>query len=95
MPFDCQTCGACCAYSDSWPELDQTDNLPDALVDYSKGAYGAMRCNGDRCQQLRGTVGKQVSCAIYAERPWACRNCEPGGKACLTARTWLARPKNR
>lgn len=38
------------------------------------------------CAALRGTVGKRVSCGIYASRPEACADFRPGGPACLWAR---------
>ena len=84
--FDCQKCGACCAYSDTWPELDESDDLPDSMVNYEMGLHGAMRCNGDRCTMIEGTIGKILKCKIYNKRPWACRTCDPKNNACLAAR---------
>lgn len=86
--FDCQSCGACCAYSAEWPRFALESDaaiarIPSSLVD---DAHGRMRCEGDRCAALLGTVGTSTACAIYADRPDVCRACEPGDDACLTAR---------
>ena len=34
-----------------------------------------MRCEGDRCSALRGEIGKETACGIYAVRPEVCRTC--------------------
>jgi Fe-S-cluster containining protein len=86
--FDCQSCGACCSYSRDWPRLTLEDDdaiarIPAALLDDDTGR---MRCEGDRCQALVGTVGRATSCSIYAVRPEVCRACLPGDDACLIAR---------
>jgi Fe-S-cluster containining protein len=39
-----------------------------------------------RCPQLRGVVGQQTACAIYANRPDICRIFTPGSIECLLAR---------
>lgn len=39
-----------------------------------------------RCAFLRGTVGRRVSCGVYATRPDVCRKFLPGSRACLHAR---------
>ena len=46
--FDCQTCGACCSYSDEWPRFSleeeaQLELIPEALV---AADLGGMRCVG-------------------------------------------------
>ena len=45
-----------------------------------------MRCDGDRCAALNGTVGEATSCAIYAVRPEVGRTCMPGDAECAMAR---------
>jgi len=40
-----------------------------------------------RCAALRGALGVRVRCAVYAERPRACRRVEPGSDRCLQYRT--------
>lgn len=86
--FDCQRCGACCSYSDDWPRFSLEDDaalarIPARFVD---DARGRMRCEGDRCTALTGTVGEATSCAVYALRPDVCHACQPGDDACLEAR---------
>jgi hypothetical protein len=84
----CQSCGACCAYSNEWPRFSTEDDadldrIPPAFVDDSQGR---IRCDGDRCSALRGDVGVATACAIYAVRPEVCRTCLPGDDECQTAR---------
>jgi uncharacterized protein len=86
--FDCQSCGACCAYSRDWPRFALEDDaalarIPVRFVD--DDAVG-MRCEGNRCSALLGTVGRQTACLVYDVRPDVCRACLPGDDACLTAR---------
>ena len=84
--YDCQACGACCAYDAEWPTLGPGDDGPDGpppeLVE-----DGHMRWIGSRCIALEGIVGACVRCAIYTRRPTACRGCEPGSVSCHAART--------
>lgn len=87
--LDCQSCGACCSYSDSWPEVGFDEAIPDALLDAS-GEH--MSCIGDRCNALRGIVGKRVKCSIYANRPIVCKTCQPRDKACQQARRYFSLP---
>lgn len=89
--FDCQVCGACCAYSADWPRFsleteEELDRIPAKFV---APDLGGMRCENDRCMALAGTLGKAVSCAIYAVRPIVCRTCMPGDDECLMARERL------
>jgi len=84
----CQACGACCAYSPDWPRFSlETDEalsrIPARLIDETQGR---MACEGDRCKALAGTIGEQVACGIYADRPIVCRDCLPGDDECLVAR---------
>jgi len=84
----CQSCGACCDYSRAWPRFTLEDDaaidrIPPALV----AADGSgMRCEGERCAALAGSVGTAVTCTIYAVRPIVCRDCLPGDDACTMAR---------
>ena len=87
--FDCRTCGACCAYSPSWPRFTLEDDatiarIPQALVNASGNG---LRCTGNRCAALEGTVKVSVSCTIYSIRPDVGRSCLPGDEACLIARS--------
>ena len=84
----CQSCGACCSYSQNWPRFtieddDQLDLIPPGLVN---ARQCGMRCDGDRCAALSGQVGEATSCVIYAMRPEVCRTCMPGDAECAMAR---------
>lgn len=86
--FDCQSCGACCAYSAEWPRFslesdEQLALIPEAFV---AADLSGMRCENDRCLALAGEIGKHVACTIYAVRPEVCRACMPGDPECLMAR---------
>ena len=84
----CRTCGACCSYSAEWPRFSlesaaRLDLIPPELVaDDERG----MRCTGDRCVALVGTVGQSTCCAIHPLRPDVCRACSPGDAECREAR---------
>jgi Fe-S-cluster containining protein len=84
----CRACGACCAYSSSWPRFSTED---DAALDLIPAAFvneqhSGMRCEGDRCAALQGAIGVNTSCAIHAVRPEVCRTCMPGDAECAMAR---------
>lgn len=88
--FDCQRCGACCAYSADWPRFAMESEariaqIPEAFRDDENGR---MRCDGNRCSALTGAVGRQVACAIYDARPDVCHDCQPGDDACREARAF-------
>lgn len=89
--FDCQTCGACCAYSAEWPRFslesdEEIAQIPDALIATD---LSGMKFEGGRCAALTGDVGKHVGCAVYAARPLVCRTCMPGDEECKMARSEL------
>jgi Fe-S-cluster containining protein len=86
--FDCQTCGACCAFSAEWPRFSLESEAALARIPpgYVDDGLGRMRCEGDRCAALVGEVGISTACAIYTVRPDVCRACEPGDDACRMAR---------
>ena len=90
--FDCQTCGACCNYSADWPRfsLETDEEIERIPEDYISADLGGMRCEGDRCSALSGTLGVHVGCGIYAVRPIVCRTCMPGDDECLMARQRLS-----
>ncbi|MEZ2330045.1 YkgJ family cysteine cluster protein [Mesorhizobium sp. RCC_202] len=86
--FDCQSCGACCAYAADWPRFSteedaELDRIPEALVATD---LSGMRFEGGRCAALRGEVGKHTACGIYDARPHVCRACMPGDPECVMAR---------
>ncbi len=84
----CQSCGACCVYSETWPRFTMESDAeiaripPELLAPRETG----MRCVSDRCAALAGEVGKSVTCSVYAVRPIVCRDCLPGDDACEMAR---------
>lgn len=90
--FDCQTCGACCSYSEDWPRfsLETEADLDRIPPQYVSADLGGMRCEGNRCAALSGTLGVHVGCQIYAVRPLVCRTCMPGDDECLMARQALS-----
>jgi Fe-S-cluster containining protein len=96
----CTNCGACCAtYRVSFlrHELDSAPGgwVPAAFTEPIDDRGVRMRGTEDRpprCLALRGTVGVDVSCAIYPQRPSPCRAFAPeaasgrGDVACGDAR---------
>lgn len=92
--FDCQQCGACCAYfrvSFYWGE---GDDAPGGTVpaQLTQAISPTLRCmNGTqtkpaRCVALQGDIGRQVGCTIYAQRSSTCKELMPGDEKCLKAR---------
>jgi uncharacterized protein len=45
-----------------------------------------VRPQGLKCSALQGTIGKQIKCVIYEQRPPVCRQFEAGSEKCLEAR---------
>src|SRR5688572_31900205 len=81
IELDCQRCGACCAHfrvSFYWAEADDapTGSVPVALTEDLNGLMRCMKGTNQReprCAALVGCVGESVRCAIYEQRPTACR----------------------
>lgn len=77
----CTTCGACCVglrVSFYWGEGEDADGgwVPVAFTQPLAPHRRMMRGTDaaqPRCIALVGTPGRQVSCAIYAQRPSPCR----------------------
>jgi uncharacterized protein len=84
----CQACGACCAYSQSWPRFTTEDDAALDLIpeNFVNERRSGMRCNGVRCSALSGRIGISTSCMIYDVRPEVCRVCVPGDAECIMAR---------
>lgn len=82
--FDCQTCGACCAFFRVSFYQGELNSFPDGIVpiEHSQVLNSVMVCmNGTssttpRCSQLDGRIGQYVYCKIYNERPSPCREFE-------------------
>lgn len=45
-----------------------------------------MKTINNRCVALGGSVGKQVTCLIYENRPLGCQKFQPGSDLCKEAR---------
>ena len=90
----CQSCGACCSYSQNWPRFSIEDDAALALIpeNFVNARQSGMRCDGDRCSALSGKVGLGVRCEIYAVRPEVCRTCMPGDAECNMARKRFGLP---
>lgn len=81
-PSPCLECGACCAsfrVSFYWGEADDHPDgtVPAALTTPVAPMRLAMRGTDravPRCTALDGTIGRAVSCRIYALRPSPCRD---------------------
>ena len=86
MKFDCLTCGACCAHSESWPAfIGEGDGggIPEDLIDIE---HGRMLCHGRRCAALAGEIGIRAQCSVYANRPLVCREFQAGSEDCKMVR---------
>ena len=86
MAFDCIACGACCAYSESWPVLigaGDGEGIPEDLIDLE---HERMQCYGDRCSALDGDIGSRALCSVYEHRPLVCREFQSGSEDCLMVR---------
>jgi len=92
--YDCQSCGACCAYSRDWPRfsLETDDEIARIPAQFVNDAVGCMRWDGTRCSALGGKIGEQVACKVYEVRPIVCRDCQPGDEECLIARRHYGLP---
>lgn len=91
----CQSCGACCDYSSTWPRFSLEDDdvlarIPAKLVNKQRSG---MRCIEERCAALVGEIGKATACSIYEVRPDVCRACQPGDDACNIARRYHGLPE--
>ncbi|MCA6099927.1 MULTISPECIES: YkgJ family cysteine cluster protein [Bradyrhizobium] len=84
----CQSCGACCSYSENWPRFTIEDDAQLDLIppQFVNARQSGMRCEGDRCSALSGKIGKATRCEVYAVRPEVCRTCQPGDAECAMAR---------
>ena len=84
----CQSCGACCSYSENWPRFTTEDDAELDLIPtkFVNDKLSGMRCEGNRCSALSGKIGEATACTIYAVRPEVCRTCMPGDPECAMAR---------
>ncbi len=98
MIFDCRTCGACCCNTDEnraerfvdyvevtpRSALSRHPRLLRKLTVLNDDGERHLRLRGaeQRCAALEGKLGVRVSCTIYALRPAACRDVQPGSREC-------------
>lgn len=86
---DCQSCGGCCAWSETWPVLmgpGDGAGIPEDLIDVENER---MQSYGHRCAALEGEIGRQVGCSVYDRRPLVCREFQAGSDDCLMVRQAL------
>lgn len=87
--YDCTACGACCfgghdRYVAILPE-DRDRQVPESITTRIEGwRYMTMSCG--HCAQLTITPEGQTLCAIYENRPEACRAFRAGSFECLKSR---------
>lgn len=95
--YDCTRCGACCANPREneaegfrrWVEVERgapllrrRDLVKKLVVVDDDGAMHLRLDSEGRCLALRGAIGRQVRCEVYALRPAACRRVQAGGDDC-------------
>jgi hypothetical protein len=86
---DCQSCGGCCVWSETWPVLmgpRDGEGIPEDLIDVENER---MQSYGHRCAALEGEIGRQVGCSVYGKRPLVCREFQAGSDDCLMVRRAL------
>jgi Fe-S-cluster containining protein len=73
----------------SWVEVAEDDRLlrradlvRKHVVRDADGVPHLRLAADGRCLALRGAVGRDVSCAIYNDRPSPCRRVQPGDALC-------------
>jgi Fe-S-cluster containining protein len=92
--FDCQQCGACCAFfrvSFYWAEADDAPGgtVPVHLTEPAGPLHRCMvgtQSKPVRCVMLQGALGERVACGIYQQRSSTCRSVHPGDDQCVKAR---------
>jgi len=98
VSFDCRACGACCCNTDEnraerfadYVEVTKRSALAKhpallrRLTVLNREGERHMKLRGlqQRCVALEGRLGLRVSCTIYALRPAACREVQPGSREC-------------
>jgi len=98
VTFDCRSCGACCCNTDenrTEKYVDYVEVTPRAALSRHPALlrrltvlngegerHMKLRGREQRCIALEGTLGIEVSCAIYELRPAGCRRVQPGSREC-------------
>jgi Fe-S-cluster containining protein len=92
----CMDCGACCREGFHVVGVEEDDLIVQRhphLVAMSEGLRVVPRPAG-RCAALACAQGPPWQCAVYADRPQACRDFEMGGPHCLDARRRVGLSRN-
>jgi Fe-S-cluster containining protein len=99
--LDCKVCGACCIGNSSdgdfvpvsaldrkrLPRQYQKKLLETKPVEHGPWALGLKRFGKhEACVALKGTLGKDIVCDVYAQRPQQCRDFVKGSEECLKRR---------
>jgi len=103
VTLDCQRCGACCCNPLENRAEGYRDYVPveagSRLLGRRRilGRYTVLNARGERhlklvgaeerCAALEGALGRRVRCAVYADRPAACRKVDPGSARCIQYRS--------
>jgi hypothetical protein len=86
--LDCLACGACCREGFDSVTVGVRDAVvwrqPQMVV--KQGPVFTLLRTGERCAALELTGPTACRCAIYQDRPQACRDLMPGDRRCLVAR---------
>lgn len=87
---DCVSCGACCSYGlipierrDPEPLDEYVELTPENASDVVIERYLPRRSDDGRCSSLTGTIGGEVGCGVYQDRPGTCRDFEAGSDRCF------------
>lgn len=88
---ECVTCGVCCAYPLFVPVSLKDSERLNEMVELTL-ADGKTEIAVDRilprdpgtghCANLAGTLGEQIGCTIYSDRPKVCHDFEAGSDRC-------------
>jgi uncharacterized protein len=98
IPYDCQSCGACCIVAGPVGVYPDDTQVPRHLTASVRRVIGFASYEADegvrrmasdatgRCRALKGTPGDNCRCGIYERRPRVCRRFEAGSDDCQESR---------
>ena len=103
MTFDCQRCGACCCNPaenraegyreyvlvETGARLLRRRRILGRYTEVNERGERHLKLIGpeERCAALDGALGRRVRCAVYEDRPAACRKVEAGSARFLQYRS--------
>lgn len=87
---ECTTCGICCFLPLIVPvtkaESERLTSYCDILLDGADEDIVVdrvlARSDDGRCRNLKGTLGENIGCSVYEDRPQVCRDFEAGSDRC-------------